>query len=44
MLLPSAETSNMVGRAAAILTWSDEMNTSRVSGVGIRENDDDVKR
>jgi hypothetical protein len=41
---PSAETSNMVGRAAAILTWSDEMNVSRVSGVGIREDGDDVKR
>jgi len=44
MPLPSATTSNMVSRAAAILTWSDEMNISRVSGVGIREYDDDVKR
>ena len=44
MPVPSSKTLNMVGRAAAVLTWSDEMNISRVSGVGIREEDDDVKR
>ena len=34
----------MVGRAAAVLTWSDEINISRVNGVGIREDGDDVRR
>ena len=44
MPVPSSETLNMVARAAAVWTWSDEMNISRVSGVGICEDADDEKR